>query len=102
MSLHAELGCYFRADKPTPANDYDLHDEPFGVAFEWSLRFRAFYRWASTWLACFPPTLLGHIAISNLRFITNRFTGEFQVEAFAQFGDTVDIHLQFVPRTEFI
>ena len=34
--------------------------------------------------------------------LLNGFTGVFQVETFAKFGDTVDIHLQFVPRTEFI
>jgi len=40
VALRAELGCYFRADKPTTANDYDLHGEPFRVAFDWLLKFR--------------------------------------------------------------
>jgi hypothetical protein len=35
VSPRAELGRYFRADKPTTANDHDLHDEPFRVAFDW-------------------------------------------------------------------
>ena len=37
MSLRAELSRYFRADKPATANDCDLHDEPFRVAFDWLL-----------------------------------------------------------------
>ena len=57
LSLRAELGRYFRADQPTTANDYDLHDEPFRVAFDWSRRFRAFYRWASTVVSLFPADM---------------------------------------------
>ena len=46
MFLRAELGHYFRADKPTTANDHDLHHEPFRVAFDWI-----------TSASCLPPPI---------------------------------------------
>jgi hypothetical protein len=100
VSLRAEHGRYFRADKPTTADDYDLHDEPFNVGMTAPRATQGPYRRGRLNQA--RRHCLGVLRFRTLRFITNRFTGEFQVEAFAQFGDTVDIHLQFVSRTEFI
>src|ERR1700756_1387535 len=53
-----------------------------------------------------PPASPADIAWAYRDFehgsVPNRFAGVFQVETFAQFGDTVDIHLQVVPGTEFV
>lgn len=48
-----------------------------------------------------PSTItLSHKRIDPYGWSSNRLPGEFQVKAFAEFGDAVDIHLQVVSRTE--